>query len=114
MCAPDMFVFFLRIRRPPISTRTDTLFPTRRSSDLATAFKDIADPTDAQLDDFYRKNAARYTIPEQRRIRYAVIDAERFAQAAQPTDAEIASYYNQNKAAYAAKESRSFEQLGSA
>src|SRR3546814_16201741 len=28
-----MFVF-LMIRRPPRSTRTDTLFPTRRSSDL--------------------------------------------------------------------------------
>src|SRR3546814_4350066 len=27
-------VFFLRIRRPPRSTRTDTLFPYRRSSDL--------------------------------------------------------------------------------
>src|SRR3546814_11544549 len=27
--------FFLMIRRPPRSTRTDTLFPTRRSSDLA-------------------------------------------------------------------------------
>src|SRR3546814_164399 len=27
-------VFFLRRRRPPRSTRTDTLFPTRRSSDL--------------------------------------------------------------------------------
>src|SRR3546814_19871282 len=26
--------FFLSIRRPPRSTRTDTLFPTRRSSDL--------------------------------------------------------------------------------
>src|SRR3546814_3877080 len=26
--------FFLIIRRPPRSTRTDTLFPTRRSSDL--------------------------------------------------------------------------------
>src|SRR3546814_11085635 len=26
--------FFFMIRRPPISTRTDTLFPTRRSSDL--------------------------------------------------------------------------------
>lgn len=77
----------------------------------AAAFKDIKDPTDAQLGDFYKKNAARYTIPEQRRIRYAVIDAERFAQAAQPTDAEITSAYNQNKAAYAAKESRSFEQL---
>src|SRR3546814_14359251 len=27
-------LFFLMIRRPPRSTRTDTLFPTRRSSDL--------------------------------------------------------------------------------
>src|SRR3546814_11644020 len=26
--------FFLMLRRPPRSTRTDTLFPTRRSSDL--------------------------------------------------------------------------------
>lgn len=77
----------------------------------ATAFKDIKDPTDAQLNEFYKANAARYTIPEQRRIRYAVIDGERFAQAAQPTDAEIAAFYNQNKLAYAAKESRSFEQL---
>src|SRR3546814_3677456 len=29
------FFFFLMIRRPPRSTRTDTLFPTRRSSDLS-------------------------------------------------------------------------------
>ena len=77
----------------------------------AMAFKDIKDPTDAQLADHYRKNAARFTIPEQRKIRYAIIDGERFAQAAQPTDAEIAAFYTQNKAAYAAKESRSFEQL---
>lgn len=75
------------------------------------AFKDIRDPSEAQLADYYRKNAARFTIPEQRKIRYAVIDGQRFAQAAQPSDAEIAAYYNQNKAAYAAKESRSFEQL---
>lgn len=77
----------------------------------AMAFKDIKDPTDAQLTAYYRSNAARFTIPEQRRIRYAVIDGERFAQAAQPTDAEIAASYNQNKASYAAKENRSFEQL---
>src|SRR3546814_8183535 len=31
------FFFFLMIRRPPRSTRTDTLFPTRRSSDLGAA-----------------------------------------------------------------------------
>jgi peptidyl-prolyl cis-trans isomerase D len=77
----------------------------------AMAFKDIKDPSDAQLAGYYRENAARFTIPEQRRIRYAVIDGERFTQAAQPTEAEIAAAYNQNKASYAAKESRSFEQL---
>ncbi|AMK17510.1 MULTISPECIES: peptidylprolyl isomerase [Sphingobium] len=77
----------------------------------ATAFTDIKGPSDAQLSEYYRSNAARFTIPEQRRIRYAVIDSERFAQAAQPTDAEILAAYNQNKASYAAKENRSFEQL---
>ncbi|GLV29846.1 rotamase [Sphingobium sp. TomTYG75] len=77
----------------------------------ATAFADIKDPTDAQLATYYQQNAGRFTIPEQRRIRYAVIDGERFAQASQPTDAEIAASYNQNKASYAAKESRNFEQL---
>ena len=77
----------------------------------ATAFADIKDPTDAQLATYYQQNAGRFTIPEQRRIRYAVIDGERFAQASQPTDAEIAASYNQNKANYAAKEGRNFEQL---
>lgn len=77
----------------------------------AIAFLDDKAPTDAQLADYYRKNSARFTIPEQRRIRYAVVDATRFAQAAQPADAEIAAYYNQNKAAYAARQSRGVEQL---
>ena len=77
----------------------------------AMAFDDIKDPTEAQLNDFYKSNAARFTIPEQRRIRYAVIDGQRFAQAAQPTEQEIAATYNQDKASYAAKDSRSFEQL---
>jgi len=77
----------------------------------AQAFLEEKEPTDAQLDTFYKANAARFTIPEQRRIRYAVIDTERFAQAAQPSEAEIAAAYNQNKAAYAAKENRSVEQL---
>lgn len=77
----------------------------------AAAFLDDKTPTDAQLADFYKRNAERYTIPEQRRIRYAVIDADRFAQAAQPTDAEIAAAYSRDKAAYAASENRSIEQL---
>src|SRR3546814_8334778 len=34
------YLFFLMIRRPPRSTRTDTLFPTRRSSDLVSRYGD--------------------------------------------------------------------------
>src|SRR3546814_19700077 len=36
-----LFMFFLMIRRPPRSTRTDTPFPTRRSSDLRGDVVDI-------------------------------------------------------------------------
>jgi peptidyl-prolyl cis-trans isomerase D len=77
----------------------------------AVAFLDEKNPTDAQLNDFYRKNSARFTIPEQRRIRYAIIDASRFAQAAQPTEADVSAAYNRDKASYAARQSRSVEQL---
>src|SRR3546814_13746492 len=35
ICLMFLLFFFLMRRRPPRSTRTDTLFPTRRSSDLA-------------------------------------------------------------------------------
>ncbi|MEJ7927891.1 SurA N-terminal domain-containing protein [Sphingobium sp. AN641] len=77
----------------------------------AMAFIDDKDPSDAQLADYYKRNADRFTISEQRRIRYAVIDAERFVQAATPSPADIAAYYNQNKARYAASQTRSIEQL---
>src|SRR3546814_20532552 len=41
--------FFLSIRRPPRSTRTDTLFPTRRSSDLlAPELSSMNSPGDEQ------------------------------------------------------------------
>lgn len=77
----------------------------------AMAFTDVKDPTDAQLADFYKRNAGRFSIPEQRRIRYALIDRARFAQAAQPKDADIAAYYTRNQARYAASETRTIEQL---
>ncbi|MDX3910517.1 MAG: SurA N-terminal domain-containing protein [Sphingobium sp.] len=77
----------------------------------AAAFAPKTPPSQAQLQDFYSKNAERYTIPEQRRLRYAVIDATRFAGAANPTDAEIAAFYNQNKPKYARSETRDLERL---
>lgn len=75
------------------------------------AFLDSSTPSDAQLADYYKKNADRFTIPEQRQIRYAIVDVERFATAANPSDAEIAAAYKANAADYQAKQSRSVEQL---
>src|SRR3546814_5693000 len=46
------------IRRPPRSTRTDTLFPTRRSSDLAAIDDECMD--DADLKRALRAAAAQY------------------------------------------------------
>ena len=51
-------------------------------------------------------NADRYTIPEQRSLRYAVVDTDRFAQAAVPSDAEIKAYYDKNSQKYSSPEQR--------
>lgn len=75
------------------------------------AFISKTEPTDAQINDFYKRNAARYMLPEQRKLRYAVVDAARFAAVSTPTDAEVAAAYAKDKAKYAAREIRSIEQL---
>lgn len=68
-------------------------------------------PTDAELTTFYSLNKARYTIPERRVIRYAVIAPERVKAAAVPTDAEIAAAYQKQAARFAASEKRSLSQV---
>ena len=69
------------------------------------------EPTDAEVDFFYRENAARYSIPERRVLRYAMIGPEQVAAAAKPTDAEIAAFYKENQARYGAKETRTLSQV---
>lgn len=66
-------------------------------------------PTDAELSTYYSRNVARYTVPERRVLRYAIIDRERFA--ATPTDAEIAQAYQANQAQYAGRELRNLAQV---
>jgi peptidyl-prolyl cis-trans isomerase D len=68
-------------------------------------------PAAEELAEFYRRNADRFTVPEQRRLRYVLVDKARFEKAATPTDAEIARYYEENKANYAAREERTLVQL---
>ena len=74
------------------------------------AMKGVA-PSDADLNAFYRKNAARYTTPERRVIRYALIQRATYEAAAQPSEKDIADAYNAAKADYAAKETRTISQM---
>lgn len=69
------------------------------------------EPSDAEVAAFYRQNQGRYTIPERRVIRYALIGPEQVAAAARPTEAEIAAAYRQNQAQYGAKETRALSQV---
>lgn len=68
-------------------------------------------PTEADIAAFYRKNQARYMIPERRVIRYATFGPEHVGAAAAPTDAEIQAAYQTNAARYAARETRDLSQV---
>jgi peptidyl-prolyl cis-trans isomerase D len=74
------------------------------------AFRAGLQPTDAQLQQFYTTNRARYMIPEQRTLRIARIGADQVG-GVSATDQEITAYYNANKAAYAPSDSRSLSQV---
>ena len=63
------------------------------------------------LSQFYRSNAAKFTIPEKRAISYALFDNEIVASKATPTEADIAAYYKTNAAKYTALETRSISQI---
>jgi peptidyl-prolyl cis-trans isomerase D len=68
-------------------------------------------PTDAELQTYYTRQRARYTIPERRVLRYAVLSAASLAGGAKPTPAEIAAAYNQQRAKYAPSERRTITQV---
>ncbi len=70
-----------------------------------------AAPTDAELQAWYTRQRARYTVPERRTVRYAVVRAEDVARTAQPTDAEVAAAYAQQRARFAASEQRDVAQV---
>ncbi len=68
-------------------------------------------PSDADLAVFYKRNIARYTVPERRIVRYAIVTPEQVKAQAVPTDAEIAKTYQQDRARYAATEKRTITQV---
>lgn len=67
--------------------------------------------TDAEATAYYKKNVARYTIPERRSARYALITVDELKKRAVPTDDEIAKAYEAQKAKFAPGETRSMKQV---
>jgi peptidyl-prolyl cis-trans isomerase D len=70
-----------------------------------------AAPTDQELAAYYKRNVARYTVPERRVIRYAPFGVSTLGAKAEPNEAEIAAYYKKNAALYAASETRDLTQV---
>ncbi|QJQ32826.1 hypothetical protein GV829_10550 [Sphingomonas lacunae] len=77
----------------------------------ASAYAPGGAPTEAQLTEFYRNQRARYTIPERRSIRYALLDESALGTIAPPTPAEIQAEFTANAGQYAAQESRRLSQV---
>jgi peptidyl-prolyl cis-trans isomerase D len=70
----------------------------------------IAAPTDAAIAAFYKAHLARYSLPERRALRYALIGPETVTAPA-PTEAEIAAQYKTDAAKYAANETRTLQRV---
>lgn len=66
-------------------------------------------PTDAEVRTWYTRNVARYSLPERRIARYALVTPASINP--QPTDAEIAAAYAADPAKYAATQKRTIAQV---
>jgi len=68
-------------------------------------------PSDAELQAFYNRNIARYTVPQRRVVRYALVTPDAVKARAAPTDAEIARAYVADQAKYRATEKRTIDSV---
>jgi len=70
----------------------------------------IPDPTDADIQAFYKQNSGRYLVPEQRVLSIATAGPEQVAKVA-ATDQEIEAYYKANQQTYGGSETRNLSQI---
>ena len=57
-------------------------------------------PSDSELTAYFEKNKSRYTVPEQRVVRYALLDFNQLRQRVQVSDDEVRVFYNERIAQY--------------
>jgi peptidyl-prolyl cis-trans isomerase D len=74
-------------------------------------FAPTGNPTDAQLQAFYKDSSSRFIRPERRVIRFASFGDEVIGNLPAPTAAQIQQRFERDRATYAAVERRSFTQL---
>ncbi|HEX8526650.1 SurA N-terminal domain-containing protein [Allosphingosinicella sp.] len=68
-------------------------------------------PSDAQIAAHYQRNRQRFTVPERRVLRYALLGREQLGDSVRATDAEIAAFYQRNSARFAGTENRVLQQV---
>ena len=69
-----------------------------------------APPTEAAIAAYYAANKARFTLPERRSFRYAMIDRAAVATGVQVTDAQIAAAFEKDRAKYGGEATRTLSQ----
>lgn len=70
------------------------------------AFKSQVKLTDAMLEEYYKKNAAQFEIPETIKAEYVVLSGELVESQIKVDDADVKTYYEQNLARYKTEEQR--------
>ncbi|WP_426163491.1 peptidylprolyl isomerase [Sandarakinorhabdus sp. DWP1-3-1] len=71
----------------------------------------VAPATDAEVAAYYASNKARFTLPERRAFRYAVIDRAALATGVTVSDADIAAAFAKEPAKYGAAATRKLQQV---
>lgn len=104
MAVPDMLVS--QVAKLLVAEHRGAILPVPSQ-----AMKDPGTPDDKALQAFYEKNRARFTVPERRSYRYALLDTAALREKSQPTDEDIRAYYDEHLADYGGLEERSVRQV---
>jgi len=73
--------------------------------------KNISEPSESDLETFYKANAARFTAPEYRALTIAVLHADTLAKQIDVTDQAIKEYYESHIDSFTKQEKRSVKQM---
>lgn len=70
------------------------------------AYRSKVSPTDAEVEAYYKAQAALFKAPEQASIEYVVLDLDALGKGIAPTDEELRKFYADNTARFTAPEER--------